>query len=184
MNAIPKLDQADLTLLHELRGHRRRHRAAASKPAAIAAAQTPPPTASLGAAAADWITARVGSWRFILWQSGLLVLWLSANIFAWVQAWDPYPFILLNLVLSFQAAYTAPIIMMSQNRMGDIDRARKTTTTSTSKPSSRSKRCTRKSTCCAKPKSPGSWPCSRSSRRGSTPKPRCRARPRPWRVLG
>ncbi len=124
MNAIPKLDQADLTLLHELRGHRRRHRAAASKPAAIAAAQTPPPTASLGAAAADWITARVGSWRFILWQSGLLVLWLSANIFAWVQAWDPYPFILLNLVLSFQAAYTAPIIMMSQNRMGDIDRAR------------------------------------------------------------
>jgi uncharacterized membrane protein len=124
MNAIPKLDPADLTLLHELRGHRRRHRAAASKPAAIAAAQTAPPSPSLGAAAADWITARVGSWRFILWQSGLLVLWLSANIFAWVQAWDPYPFILLNLVLSFQAAYTAPIIMMSQNRMGDIDRAR------------------------------------------------------------
>ena len=123
MNAIPKLDPADLTLLHELRGRRRRHRAA-EKPAAVAAAQAAPPKPTLGARAADWITARVGSWRFILWQSGLLVLWLSANVFAWVQAWDPYPFILLNLVLSFQAAYTAPIIMMSQNRMGDIDRAR------------------------------------------------------------
>ena len=123
MNAIPKLDPADLTLLHELRGHRRRHRAAEKSPA-IAAAQAAPPPPTLGAKAADWITARVGSWRFILWQSGLLVLWLSANVFAWVQAWDPYPFILLNLVLSFQAAYTAPIIMMSQNRMGDIDRAR------------------------------------------------------------
>ena len=123
MNAIPKLGPADLTLLHELRGHRRRHRAAEKSPA-IAAAQAAPPPPTLGAKAADWITARVGSWRFILWQSGLLVLWLSANVFAWVQAWDPYPFILLNLVLSFQAAYTAPIIMMSQNRMGDIDRAR------------------------------------------------------------
>jgi uncharacterized membrane protein len=120
MSANPNLDPADLALLHHLRGHRKRHRAAAAPP--------PSPTdavqSSLGARAADWITARVGSWRFILWQSGLLVLWLSANIFAWVQAWDPYPFILLNLVLSFQAAYTAPIIMMSQNRMGDIDRAR------------------------------------------------------------
>jgi len=122
MNAIPKLDPADLALLHELRGHRRRHRTTV-KQAAPAAPPTPQHP-SLGAKAADWITARVGSWRFILWQSGLLVLWLSANIFAWVQAWDPYPFILLNLVLSFQAAYTAPIIMMSQNRMGDIDRAR------------------------------------------------------------
>ncbi len=111
-----KLDPTDLRLLHELRGHRRVHRKT----------KAPPPSGdmSLGARAADWITARVGSWRFILWQSAMLVAWLSANVFAWVQAWDPYPFILLNLVLSFQAAYTAPIIMMSQNRMGDIDRAR------------------------------------------------------------
>ncbi len=113
-----KLDPTDLHLLHELRGHRRIHRRTKPAPAAQAADM------SLGARAADWITARVGSWRFILWQSAMLVAWLSANIFAWVQAWDPYPFILLNLVLSFQAAYTAPIIMMSQNRMGDIDRAR------------------------------------------------------------
>ncbi len=118
MNHAVKLDPADLTLLHELRVGRKRRR-----PAKVA----PPPhvaESGLGARMADRITALVGSWRFILIQSGLLLLWLSANVFAWVQAWDPYPFILLNLVLSFQAAYTAPIIMMSQNRMGDIDRAR------------------------------------------------------------
>jgi len=114
----PVLDPADLHLLRQLRGHRKTRRSfAPAEPPAEA-------PATLGGRAADWITARVGSWRFILWQSSLLVLWLSANVFAWVQAWDPYPFILLNLVLSFQAAYTAPIIMMSQNRMGDIDRAR------------------------------------------------------------
>jgi uncharacterized membrane protein len=121
MNPTAKLDPADLTLLHELRVGRRRRR-----PAKIAAVSVlrPPADTGLGARMADRITALVGSWRFILVQSGLLLLWLSANVFAWVQAWDPYPFILLNLVLSFQAAYTAPIIMMSQNRMGDIDRAR------------------------------------------------------------
>jgi uncharacterized membrane protein len=52
----------------------------------------------------------------------LLLFWIAANIWAWLGAWDPYPFILLNLVLSFQAAYTAPIIMMSQNRQADLDR--------------------------------------------------------------
>lgn len=121
MNATAKLDPADLSLLHELRAGRKRRR-----PAKIAAvpALRPPADTGLGARMADRITALVGSWRFILIQSGLLLVWLSANVFAWVQAWDPYPFILLNLVLSFQAAYTAPIIMMSQNRMGDIDRAR------------------------------------------------------------
>ena len=71
---------------------------------------------------ADRVTALVGSWRFIIVQSVLLVLWIAANILAWTRAWDPYPFILLNLVLSFQAAYTAPIIMMSQNRQAEVDR--------------------------------------------------------------
>ncbi len=120
MTPTAKLDPADLSLLHELRAGRRRHRPAKIAPVP---ASRPPADTGLGARAADHITALVGSWRFILIQSALLLLWLSANIFAWVQAWDPYPFILLNLVLSFQAAYTAPIIMMSQNRMGDIDRA-------------------------------------------------------------
>jgi uncharacterized membrane protein len=55
----------------------------------------------------------VGSWPFILIQSFLLMLWIALNLLAYNQHWDPYPFILLNLMLSFQAAYTAPIIMMS-----------------------------------------------------------------------
>lgn len=66
----------------------------------------------------------VGSWRFIVVQSLLLAAWIAINSLAWIKGWDPYPFILLNLVLSFQAAYTAPIIMMSQNRAAAIDRQR------------------------------------------------------------
>ncbi|WP_439597166.1 DUF1003 domain-containing protein [Falsiroseomonas sp.] len=73
---------------------------------------------------ADAVAARVGSWRFILIQSGLLAAWILANALIGTEAWDPYPFILLNLVLSFQAAYTAPIIMMSQNRQSELDRDR------------------------------------------------------------
>jgi uncharacterized membrane protein len=64
----------------------------------------------------------MGSWRFIIIQSVVLLLWIILNITAYVQKWDPYPFILLNLALSFQAAYAAPFIMMSQNRQQDIDR--------------------------------------------------------------
>ena len=77
---------------------------------------------SPGQRIADQVAATVGSWRFILVQSGLLAVWIALNVTAWVRAWDPYPFILLNLVLSFQAAYTAPILMMSQNRQAEIDR--------------------------------------------------------------
>jgi uncharacterized membrane protein len=50
------------------------------------------------------------------------MVWIVLNVTAYVQQWDPYPFILLNLALSFQAAYAAPFIMMSQNRQQDIDR--------------------------------------------------------------
>jgi uncharacterized membrane protein len=55
-------------------------------------------------------------------QSTILLFWIVLNVTAYVQRWDPYPFILLNLALSFQAAYAAPFIMMSQNRQQDIDR--------------------------------------------------------------
>ena len=55
-------------------------------------------------------------------QSTAIVLWITGNILTGPQAWDPYPFILLNLLLSFQAAYTAPAIMMSQNRQSEMDR--------------------------------------------------------------
>ena len=71
---------------------------------------------------ADSVASIVGSWPFIITQSMILLFWLSANIFGWLHEWDPYPFILLNLMLSFQAAYAAPIIMMAQNRQSDIDR--------------------------------------------------------------
>ncbi|MDZ4775975.1 MAG: DUF1003 domain-containing protein [Alphaproteobacteria bacterium] len=73
--------------------------------------------------AADSIAATVGSWSFILTQSTLLAAWLIFNSLSNARV-DPYPFILLNLLLSFQAAYTAPIIMMSQNRLSDVDRKR------------------------------------------------------------
>ena len=68
------------------------------------------------------MTNRIGSWPFIIVQSVILLIWIVVNTIAWRQHWDPYPFILLNLVLSFQAAYAAPIIMMSQNRQSAKDR--------------------------------------------------------------
>ena len=107
----------DLERLHHLR---QRSQAARS----AAAGQHKAGQRTAGQRIADGVAALVGSWRFIIVQSLLLGLWIGANVLGWVNAWDPYPFILLNLVLSFQAAYTAPIIMMSQNRQADIDRER------------------------------------------------------------
>jgi uncharacterized membrane protein len=80
---------------------------------------------------ADRVAAVVGSWPFIVLQSLVLVAWMAANVWllaavrahpGFLKAWDPYPFILLNLVLSFQAAYTGPVVMMSQNRQAQKDR--------------------------------------------------------------
>jgi uncharacterized membrane protein len=72
----------------------------------------------------EWLADRfaivVGSWTFILIQSLLLAAWMAMNALAWVYKWDAYPFILLNLVLSFQAAFASPIIMMSQNRQARL----------------------------------------------------------------
>ncbi|MBX3429919.1 MAG: DUF1003 domain-containing protein [Hyphomonadaceae bacterium] len=78
---------------------------------------------SWGDEAADTVAAVVGSWRFIAIQSVLLFAWIVFNAVS-AERVDPYPFILLNLLLSFQAAYTAPVIMMSQNRQAEIDRRR------------------------------------------------------------
>ena len=77
--------------------------------------------ATFGQRLADRVAEVIGSWRFILIQSTLLAIWIVLNITAYVYRWDPYPFILLNLALSFQAAYAAPIIMMSQNRKDEKD---------------------------------------------------------------
>ena len=81
-----------------------------------------PPQLTVGQRIADTVAANMGSWRFIIIQSAILVVWIILNVTAYIQQWDPYPFILLNLALSFQAAYAAPFIMMSQNRQQDIDR--------------------------------------------------------------
>jgi uncharacterized membrane protein len=87
---------------------------------------------TVGQKIADGVARNMGSWRFIIIQSTILLMWISANAaFALhdyavsgfnLKSWDPYPFILLNLALSFQAAYAAPFIMMSQNRQADKDR--------------------------------------------------------------
>lgn len=77
---------------------------------------------TFGEKSADRITEIIGSWTFIIIQSVVLTIWIILNALAWLNHWDPYPFILLNLALSFQAAYAAPIIMMSQNRSAAMDR--------------------------------------------------------------
>ena len=79
---------------------------------------------TLGERLADRVAAWVGSWPFLIVQSTLLIAWMVANLVGWWWQWDPYPFILLNLVLSFQAAYATPIILMSQNRQGRLNERR------------------------------------------------------------
>jgi uncharacterized membrane protein len=111
MTAAHPLSKDELELLHAVRGRRKARRGGRGK------AQL-----ALGERVSDRVAAIVGSWRFIIIQSTVLVIWMVLNVVGWMAHWDPYPFILLNLVLSFQAAYTAPIIMMSQNRQAAIDR--------------------------------------------------------------
>jgi uncharacterized membrane protein len=85
-------------------------------------AQAKKPTLTQGQKIADLVASTMGSWRFIIVQSTILLFWIGLNATAYIKHWDPYPFILLNLALSFQAAYAAPFIMMSQNRQQEIDR--------------------------------------------------------------
>jgi len=77
---------------------------------------------SVGDRLADSVANGMGSWRFIIVQSVFVLVWMTLNIIGFVYHWDPYPFILLNLIFSTQAAYAAPIIMMSQNRQTERDR--------------------------------------------------------------
>lgn len=78
---------------------------------------------SFGSRLADSVANGMGSWKFIIIQTILVVLWMGLNMLAFIGHWDVYPFILLNLVFSTQAAYAAPIIMMAQNRQNERDRA-------------------------------------------------------------
>ena len=77
---------------------------------------------TFGERASDAFAETMGSWKFIIIQSVLLMIWVALNLTAYIEHWDPYPFILLNLALSLEAAYAAPIIMMSQNRQAEKDR--------------------------------------------------------------
>ena len=90
-----ELHDTETRLLTELRTLRRDARAGhASRP----------PQLTVGQRIADTVAANMGSWRFIIIQSIILVIWIVLNVTAYIQQWDPYPFILLNLALSFQAA--------------------------------------------------------------------------------
>ncbi|MCX6795180.1 MAG: DUF1003 domain-containing protein [Candidatus Falkowbacteria bacterium] len=77
---------------------------------------------TLGQRVADGTANLMGSWRFIIIQTVFVILWMSLNCLAYISHWDVYPFILLNLIFSTQAAYAAPIIMMAQNRQNERDR--------------------------------------------------------------
>lgn len=77
----------------------------------------------LGQRMADAIASEMGSWHFIIWQTIIVIGWMLLNLTAYANHWDPYPFILLNLLFSTQAAYAAPVIMMAQNRQAERDRA-------------------------------------------------------------
>jgi uncharacterized membrane protein len=111
-----ELHETEQRLLNELRTLRRGVRKKGIGTEAVENQLT------IGQRIADTVAATMGSWRFIIIQSVLLLVWIMLNVTAYIQQWDPYPFILLNLALSFQAAYAAPFIMMSQNRQQDIDR--------------------------------------------------------------
>ncbi len=78
---------------------------------------------NFGQRLADSVAAGMGSWRFIIIQTLIVALWMALNVVAFIGHWDPYPYILLNLLFSTQAAYAAPIIMMAQNRQNERDRA-------------------------------------------------------------
>lgn len=116
MSLLSDLHDTEKKLLLQLREARRKQRAMAVK------GDDDEPPLTPGQWVADKVAAGMGSWTFIIIQSLLLAAWVVLNVTAVIQHWDPYPFILLNLMLSFQAAYAAPFIMMAQNRQQDIDR--------------------------------------------------------------
>jgi len=78
--------------------------------------------APIGARIADRVTGFMGSWRFLILQTILVALWLAGNAYLLSKPFDPYPFILLNLAFSTQAAYAAPLILLAGNRAAQRDR--------------------------------------------------------------
>lgn len=101
--------------------HIRRHRARAE-------AHTHPVNvvhhdeATLGERIADKVAAGIGSWTFLIVQTFLVFCWVGLNLIGWAYRWDPFPFILLNLMFSVQAAYTGPLLLLAGNRQSQKDR--------------------------------------------------------------
>jgi uncharacterized membrane protein len=122
LSTTPAISAEEARQLAILRAHRRAHRQKVIPHALTPAEPTDPTRPTRGQGLADKVAATIGSWRFIVFQSTAIALWITGNALTSPGAWDPYPFILLNLLLSFQAAYTAPAIMMSQNRQSELDR--------------------------------------------------------------
>lgn len=111
----------ELQVLETLRAHRRKHRQGFPRQIHTHIDEV---VANLttGQKISDAVAKAMGSWKFIIIQSICILGWIGYNSINKNYVWDPYPYILLNLMLSFQAAYTAPAIMMSQNRLSEIDR--------------------------------------------------------------
>lgn len=78
--------------------------------------------ATLGERLADRIATGIGSWRFLIIQTLLVAIWFSLNVVGFISHWDPFPFILLNLLFSIQAAYTGPVLLLAGNRGAQRDR--------------------------------------------------------------
>jgi uncharacterized membrane protein len=76
---------------------------------------------TLAERSADFVNRGLGSWKFLIAQTTVIVIWVVLNTFALIRHWDPYPFLLMNICLSLQAAYAAPLIQLSQNRAQDRD---------------------------------------------------------------
>src|SRR4030081_2167309 len=78
--------------------------------------------ATFGEMLADKIASGIGSWTFLIIQTCAVLLWLTLNIIGFMRHWDPFPFILLNLLFSVQAAYTGPVLLLAGNRQSQKDR--------------------------------------------------------------
>lgn len=91
------------------------------KPRGTAPRRTP--DAETFGPAAERFARFFGTPKYLLWQTVIVLVWIAMNAVAWSLQWDHYPFILLNLVFSTQAAYAAPLILLAQNRQADRDKA-------------------------------------------------------------
>ena len=125
-NFLRKHTHAAIDVLVELGGRLRENDALLRRMASRNVNEMDEEQMTVGQRVADKVADTIGSWPFIIVQTTILTIWITVNVIAqinhWGWAWDVYPFILLNLALSFQAAYSGPVIMMSQNRQSLKDR--------------------------------------------------------------